>query len=80
MDLTVLREYLIQKGIPPEELDEIKEPKVVKDLGEVVVVTLQNDNQLGELVMSLFFQVNDLAMMVMQQQMEIESLKNGGNV
>jgi hypothetical protein len=45
-------------------------------IGNALVVTFQNDNQLGDLVMSLFFQVNDLAMMVMQLQTELEELKN----
>jgi hypothetical protein len=45
-------------------------------IGNAMVITFQNDNQLGELVMSLFLQVNDMAMMVMQMQSELEELKN----
>lgn len=73
--MELLREWLVQQGIPAEELDEVKEPEALKDLGEVLMVTLQNDNQLGLLVSSFFMQFNDMAMMVMQQQMEIETLK-----
>lgn len=74
-NMELLREWLIQQGIPAEELDEVKEPAALKDLGEVLMVTLQNDNQLGLLVSSFFMQFNDMAMMVMQQQVEIETLK-----
>lgn len=76
MDLNVLRDYLIQNGISEKELDEVHEPRALADIGDALVFTFQNDNQLGELVMSLLFQVNDLAMMVMQQQTELEELKN----
>jgi len=76
MDLDRLREYLIQNGIPAEELDETKEPKALSDIGNTLMITLQNDNQLGDLVMSLFMQVNDLAMMVLQLQTELEEMKN----
>jgi hypothetical protein len=79
MNLDRLREWLILRGIPAEELDKVETPASIEDLGNTMVVTLQNDNQLGDLVMSLFMQVNDLAMMVMQLQMEVDTLKNGGN-
>jgi hypothetical protein len=49
---------------------------VINTLGDALVITYQNDNQLGDLVMSLFLQVNDLAMMAMQLQTELEELKN----
>jgi hypothetical protein len=48
----------------------------LENIGEAMIVTFQNDNQLGELVMNLFLQVNDMAMMVMQLQSEVEELKN----
>lgn len=73
--MELLREWLIRNGISPEELDEVKEPAALKDLGEVLMVTLQNDNQLGLLVSNFFMQFNDMAMMVMQQQMTIEALE-----
>jgi hypothetical protein len=71
-----LREYLIQNGVSPDELDKVTEPEALSDIGNALVVTFQNDNQLGDLVMSLFMQVNDLAMMVMQLQSELEAVKN----
>jgi hypothetical protein len=48
----------------------------MENIGAAMIVTFQNDNQLGELVMSLFLQVNDMAMVVMQLQSEVEELKN----
>ncbi|WP_350300587.1 hypothetical protein [Peribacillus frigoritolerans] len=74
--MDVMREFLINKGVSPEELDKVVEPKVIKDLGNSLVSTFQSTDQLGVLVMSLFLQMNDLAMMVMQQQIELEALKN----
>lgn len=76
MDLQSLRDWLIQNGIPEHELNEVKEPQALSDIGTTLMITLQNDNQLGDLVMSLFMQVNDLATMVMQLQTELEGLKN----
>jgi hypothetical protein len=59
------------------EVDAQPSPKQQRDdIGEAIVVTFQNDNQLGDLVMSLFLQVNDLATLVMEQQIELEALKN----
>jgi hypothetical protein len=48
----------------------------LENIGEAMIVTFQNDNQLGNLVMSLFLQMNDMAMMVMQLQTELEEMKN----
>jgi hypothetical protein len=85
MDLKVIEEFLVQNGIDPRELEETKEPKALSDLGATLMVTLQNDNQLGELVMSFFMQFNDIALLVMQQQTRIETLEaevtalKGGN-
>ena len=73
--MEVLREWLIQQGVSPEELNELKEPAALKDLGVVLKVTLENDNQLGLLVSSFFMQFNDMAMMVMQQQEMIAALE-----
>jgi hypothetical protein len=80
MNLDRLREWLILRGIPEEELDKVETPASIEDLANTMVVTLQNDNQLGDLVMSLFMQVNDLATLVMQLQADVQTLKNGGSV
>ncbi|MFJ7976631.1 hypothetical protein ACIQZI_13150 [Peribacillus sp. NPDC096379] len=54
----------------------MEESVALSELGESLVATFQNDNQLGDLVALLFVQVNDLANLVLQQQMELEALKN----
>lgn len=84
MDMEKLRDWLIQNGIPAEELDETVEPAALADLGKTLKTTLENDNQLGLLVTSFFMQFNDIAGIVMQQQIqiaqleaEVQSLKGG---
>jgi hypothetical protein len=77
MDMDLIRDWLIQQGVSPEELDKHEEPKALSDIGNAILFTLQNDNQIADLTMSLFMQVNDLAGMVIQLQTELEELKNG---
>jgi len=76
MDWEVLREWLIQNGVDPGELDEVKEPAALSDLGETLKTTLENDNQLGLLVTSFFMQFNDVANLVMEQQKKISELES----
>jgi hypothetical protein len=64
-----IEEQRAKNPIPRLEVD-------TETVGNALVITFQNDNQLGELVMSLFLQVNDMAMMVIQLQSELEELKN----
>jgi hypothetical protein len=83
----LIEHVLKETGTTQEQFDALVEeqrsknpvPLIRTDLenvGEAMIVTFQNDNQLGELVMSLFLQVNDTAMVVMQLQSELEELKN----
>lgn len=75
LDMKHLREWLIQNGIPAEELDEAVEPAALMDLGETLKTTLENDNQLGLLVTSFFMQFNDVATLVIGQQERIALLE-----
>ena len=40
MDMKSLREWLIANGVPAQELDEVAEPPVVRDIGEAVLVAM----------------------------------------
>ena len=60
MDLETLREWLIQNGVSEQELDEVKPPPALDDIGNTLLITLQNDNQLGELVMMLLIEIEQL--------------------
>lgn len=78
-------EYLIAEGhITQEQFDKkVEEAKkaslpiiINEDLGNALVVTFQNDNILGDMVMSLMIQNNDLANMVLELQNRLEVLEN----
>lgn len=60
MDMAVLREYLISKGVPAEHLDEVSEPPVLRDIGEALTLSLINDDALGEAVVALLVEVETL--------------------
>jgi hypothetical protein len=60
MDLETLREWLIQNGVSEQELDEVKPPPVLEDIGQTLLITLQNDNQLGELMVMLLAEIESL--------------------
>ncbi|NBI31280.1 hypothetical protein [Chengkuizengella marina] len=83
--MEALREYILRKtGKTVEqfkkEVEESKSKSVTKTdietLGAATLTSFQNQDELGELIMSLFIQVNDLATIVLQQQIELEGLKN----
>jgi hypothetical protein len=69
MDLEMLREWLIQNGVSEQELDEVKPPPVLEDIGQTLLITLQNDNQLGELVTMLLMEIESL-------KQRVEALEN----
>jgi hypothetical protein len=60
MDLETLREWLIQNGIDEKELDEVKPPPALDDLANTLVMALQNDDQLGELLVTLLSEIESL--------------------
>lgn len=48
MDMHAMREWLIARGIPAEELDDLVEPPVIRDIGEALTQALVNNDALGE--------------------------------
>jgi hypothetical protein len=60
MDLEILREWLIQNGVSAEELDEVKTPPALDDIANTLVLALQNDDQLGELIVMLLSEIESL--------------------
>lgn len=61
MDMSILRDWLIQRGIPAEELDEISEPPVLRDVGGALVLLLQSVDSLGEALVMLMEQNEQLS-------------------
>ncbi len=41
MDMELIREWLITKGVNPQELDELKEPPTLEDIGNALMFTFQ---------------------------------------
>jgi hypothetical protein len=68
MDLETLREWLIQNGVSEQEL-EVKAPPVLEDIGQTLLITLQNDNLLGELMAMLLAEIESL-------KQRVEALEN----
>ncbi|NUK31051.1 hypothetical protein HT574_13430 [Parageobacillus sp. VR-IP] len=60
MDLEALREWLIQNGVSAEELDKVETPPALEDIASTLVVALQNDDQLGELIVMLLSEIESL--------------------
>lgn len=57
MDWEAIRTWLISQGIPAEELDKIEEPPVIADLGQTVLLALENGEATAALVMMLVEQI-----------------------
>lgn len=49
-----VREFLIQQGIDPAELDEFIEVPVIRDVGEGLALSLMNDEMIGMDIVMLF--------------------------
>lgn len=70
MNLDRLREWLIQKGIPAEELDEFIESPIVRDIGEGLALSLMNDDSIGEMIVMLLMEIEEL-------KLRIQTLEGG---
>ncbi|STO12892.1 Uncharacterised protein [[Flavobacterium] thermophilum] len=64
MDLETLREWLIQNGVSAEELDEVKTPPALEDIANTLVIAIQNNDQLGELIVMLLSEIESLKQIV----------------
>jgi hypothetical protein len=71
MDWDAIREWLISQGIPAEELDNIQPPPVIDDLGQTVLLALENGEAIATLVMSLVEQIATL-------EARVAALEGGG--
>jgi hypothetical protein len=60
MELNILREWLIQKGVDAEYLDQIEEAPVIRDIGQGLLLSLQNDDDIGNMLVSLMMQIDEL--------------------
>lgn len=60
MNLDNLRDWLIQKGISAEELDRFVENPVIRDIGMGLLLSLQNDDDIGQMLVNIMMQLDDL--------------------
>lgn len=60
MNLDRLREWLIQKGIPAEELDQFVESPIIRDIGEGLALSLMNDDDIGQVLVMLMMEIDML--------------------
>lgn len=58
--MTALREWLIANGVPSEELDHASVPPVLDDIGNGLMLSLQNDDDIGNLLVMLLMENEDL--------------------
>jgi hypothetical protein len=59
-NLENLREWLIQRGVPVEELDNIEEPPVINDIGNGLMLSLQNDDDIGNVLVMIMMKQDEL--------------------
>lgn len=60
MDWETLREWLIQNGIPAEELDEISELPVLTDIGNALVLLMTNTDNIGQAMVQMAMDISKL--------------------
>lgn len=59
--MEMIREFLIQKGIHPAELDEFIEAPVIRDVGEGLALSLINDEMIGMDIIMLMMTIEKLS-------------------
>lgn len=60
MNLDILREWLISKGIKAEELDQFIESPIIRDIGEGLALSLMNDDDIGQMIVMLLTELEDV--------------------
>lgn len=60
MNLDTLREWLITQGISSEELDEVKTLPVIDDIGDGLMLSLQNDDDIGNMLVMMMAKQDEL--------------------
>lgn len=62
--METIREFLIQRGIDPAELDEFIEAPVIRDVGEGLALSLINDEMIGQDIIMLMMAIEELSLQV----------------
>jgi hypothetical protein len=69
MDLDALREWLIQCGIDPVELDNVQPPQGIEDVANALVISLQNTDELASVITMILTELETL-------KQRVEALEN----
>lgn len=69
MDMEILREWLIQNGIPTEELDDVHELPVLTDIGNAIVLLMTNTDNIGQAMVKMAMDLSKL-------KSRVEALEN----
>lgn len=77
MQMETLREWLIQKGVPAQYLDQIEEPPVIRDIGEGLLLSLQNDDDIGLTLVMVFEQMVGMADELAALRQRVADLEGG---
>jgi hypothetical protein len=67
--LEFIREWLISQGYPAEELDTVEEPQVLADIGNALVSLMLNTNNIGTALVQMSAEISKL-------KKELEAIKN----
>jgi hypothetical protein len=60
MNLDRLREWLINNGVPEEELDQFIESPIIRDIGEGLMLSLINDDSIGEMLVMILQRLDSI--------------------
>lgn len=60
MDWETLREWLIQNGVPAEELNEVSELPVLTDIGNALVLLMTNTDNIGQAMVQMAMDISKL--------------------
>ena len=77
MKLADLREWLIANGVPAEELDNVVESPVIRDIGHGLLLSLQNDDDIGQMLVMMLMQADAQNERIAQLEARLAALEGG---
>ncbi|RAS75257.1 hypothetical protein [Priestia endophytica] len=72
----ILKEFLIQNGVNPKELDNVSPPPVIEDLGKALALATVNNQQLGEALALAMVNNQQMGEALALSMQKIDSLEN----
>jgi hypothetical protein len=75
-NLAILKEFLVANGIDPQELENVKPPPVIEDLGKALALATVNNQQLGEVLALAMVNNQQMGEALALSMQKIDSLEN----